>query len=151
MIADADLAYGLSVPVPPERGHGEGVIQIPRSLDVLRRVESRFGAIDPLARRLDVAAVTQAELSSLIVTLLAGVGADADVPPRGEIDAWLFEAGTHAIAKRLSFELFAMVMGAEALAAQLRLMRTAKPAAKGEPDDDRPFVMTAGSTGRGGS
>lgn len=153
--SNGDLAYFLAIPAC------DAVYEITRTAAILRRVEARFGAIDPLSRRLERADVTQAELLGLIVTLLDDVP-DSHDPPRPTRDAvsdWLFIAGTHAVSRQLAGQVFTLIMGNDALTAELR-MREHKRQLDGKAASSDaagaagvpagPFVSAAAPIGRGG-
>ena len=134
-IASADLAYGFPVEVAGRR------FEVRREFGLVRRIEARFGAVDPLARRMELGAVTQMELIDLLGLLVEG---HAGAPSRAEIGAHVFESGTHAIARRYAGDLLTLVMGNDIL----RAMAARRPR-RDVPEDETggPFVPTAASTG----
>lgn len=134
-VASADFAYEFTLDVAGR------TFLVRREFGLIRKIEARFGAIDPLARRLEAAAVTQMELIDLYGLLLDGQDGK---PSRADLGAWVFETGTHIVAKPLAFQLLHLVMGNDLL----RAMAARRPR-RDVPEDESggPFVPTAASTG----
>jgi len=65
-------------------------VSAPRSLDVLKRVESELGALMPFLRRLDLAAVVTSELAVAYEAVLRD---QPGAPRLSELDDWLDERG----------------------------------------------------------
>lgn len=133
--ASADFAYEIALDVAGR------TYLVRRSFDLIRRIEARFGALDPFARRLELAAVTQMEIIDLHLIMLSGqIGA----PSRGDLAEWVFASGTHRPARAVSAEMLHLIMGNDIL----RAMAARRPR-RDVPEDETggPFVPTAASTG----
>ncbi len=134
--ASDDLAYEITLDVAGR------TFLVRREFGLVRKIEARFGALDPLARRLELAAVTQIDLVDLVGLLLDG---QSGKPSRGDIAAWVFDAGSHKVSKSLAPEMLHLVMGNDLL----RAMAARRPRRDvGEDETGGPFVPAAASTGR---
>lgn len=129
-----DLEFGLC---------GERHV-VRRTMDLVKRVEQRFGAIHPLCQRLNAYGATQAEMVLLFLTLLEG---DADCPSRYEIERWLYAIGTHGPAKELAGQVFSLVLGHEDLMRRLG----GGSGTEAAQERDRPFSTTDEPTSISGS
>lgn len=138
MPINADLAYEIAVECCGRTFH------VARTLGLVRRVESAFGACDGLAHRLDRHQVTLGELAYLIDIMLSDVSSAFGRPKRDEIEAWLFEAGIHRPSKKLGGEVMTLIMGNDVLADVIAKKRA--PTQQKEPVRG-PFVPTVASSG----
>lgn len=134
-LASADLAYEIALDVAGRR------FLVRREFALVRKLEARFGPLDPFARRLEAGAVTQMDLIDLYGLLLAG---ELAAPDREGLAAWVFDTGTHRAAKAVAAEMLHLVMGNDLL----RAMAARRPR-RDVPEDEAggPFVPTAASTG----
>ena len=129
--------------------------EIAHDMRLLRRIEQMFGPVQPLADRLESGAIRQQEVVTLLSALLHDVPESFGPPSRGQIEAWVFEAGTSTAARPLAVEVMMLIVGNEVLTRVLERRRAAdiaagKPLPAGEGGDG-PFVPVAPSTGHGGS
>lgn len=93
-----------------------------RSLGLMRRIEQRFGALYPLAERLDRLGATASEISGIVDEITRGAD---DRPSRVEVERWLFRVGVLAIQKALAKVLYEMTLGSDKLAAAADARRLA--------------------------
>ena len=85
-----------------------------RGLGLMRRIEQRFGALYPLAARLDQFGATASELSGIIDEMTRGAD---DRPSRADVERWLFRVGVLGIQKQIAKILYEMTIGSDKLAA----------------------------------
>lgn len=121
---------------------------VTRSLDLARRLEARFGALRPLAERLESGQATSAEIAGVYAVLLAGQSGE---PSRDEIDGWLFGYGFEPAARQVMWIVYALTLGNAAAVELYRRIARSTEEARPRRDGQSPFVPTAGSTGRGSS
>lgn len=83
-----------------------------RSHDLLRRMEQRFGALIPLAGRVERMAVTQAELVAIYEEILKG---DQSRPWRLALERWVWDIGTPKLCAPLARVLYELPIGNKTL------------------------------------
>lgn len=108
-----------------------------RSHDLLRRVEQRFGALLPLARRAEAFALTQQEAAGVLEELLKG---DPQRPSRLDLERWVWEEGSPAVCRPLAKLLYELLVGNR----QLRLLEEEKRIAAGEQRDRQAAARPTG-------
>jgi len=138
---NADLAYPLTVTAC---GHE---FFVTRSLDLCRRVERAFGAIEPLVVRLRSVSVPLEQMAVLLDLMLADFGPADNRPSRSDIEAWLFERGVHVPSLELCEAVQSLIVGNEVLA---RVIERKKQRPQGE-GVIAPFAPAAASRGPIGS
>lgn len=134
-LESADFAYEITLDVAGRR------YLVRREFGLVRKLEARFGPLDPFARRLELGAVTQMDLVDLYSLLLSEQDGR---PERGDIAAWVFATGSHRPAKAAAAPMMSLIMGNDLL----RAMAERRPR-RDVPEDETggPFVPTAASTG----
>lgn len=135
MSDDAVLAYNLEIACCG--GH----FSIKRSLDLARRIEGIFGPIEPIAQKLELGALTLAQVAAVYGVLLKG---QPDAPKLADIEAWVFEEGGFAAGNRVAFFVFSLVMGSARLKSELERIAAREKHGEDAQPGRRPFT-TAGA------
>lgn len=84
------------------------VYLVRRTHDLLRRIEQRFGALLPLAGRVERMDVRQAELALIFEEVMRG---NPEAPPRAGIERWIWDEGTPKVVKGLARLLYELPIG----------------------------------------
>ncbi len=111
---------------------GETVF-VRRSHALMRRLEQAGGPLQPLAERLAVGNITQAEVARIYRLLLD----EQRVGPTPEaIEAWVFEVGTAVAARAIATDVLSFVMGNQMLRRLTEAQRRETGAVAPEPGED---------------
>ena len=101
-----------------------------RTHDLLRRIEQRFGALLPLALKVERFGVTQSELAAIYEELVRG---DPGRPVRAQLEQWIWDEGTPKLCAPLARVLYELPVGNRTL----RLLEEEKMIAAAEQAEQR--------------
>jgi len=135
---NGDLAYRFEVEICGD------VWGVKRTLALVNRIEGRFGALDPLARRLAQNAVEVRELAYLLETLIEDARMSVGKPSRTAIEQWVLSKGSAYVSKSLGYELLLIVSGNDVLQ---KVLDTKMGLGARKDGPVGPFVPTAVSSG----
>lgn len=110
-----------------------------RGHELLRRIEQRFGALIPLARRIETLSATQAELAAIYEEIVRGGGPDR--PGRADLERWVWDEGTPKVSTPLARIIYELPIGNRTL----RLLEEEKRTTAAEQRDKEAERGVAGA------
>jgi len=121
---------------------------VPRSLDLARRLEARFGPLKSLADRLSRGEATSGDIAGVYAIVLAGHPGE---PQRGAIDAWVWANGFDPAARQVAWLVYALTLGNDRAIALYERIAASTEEARRTGEGRGPFSTAGASTGRGWS